>query len=81
MRISNITHEAYSEDDTKDLFNSFQAGLYCKFGCQLIDWYWLEEEKTLVHVVVKDDIFRKAHNLWCLKRLRTMTQEEFDRWE
>ena len=81
MRISNITHEAYDEEMTKDLFNTFQAALYCKFGCQLVDWYWLEKEKTLVHVVAKDDVFRKVHNLWCLRRLKDMTQEEFDRWE
>lgn len=81
MRISNITHKKYNEEDTKDLFNSFQAGLYCKFGCKLVDWYWLEEETTLVHVVAKDEVFRKVHNLWCLKKLKNMTLEEFERWE
>lgn len=81
MRISNITHKKYNEENTKDLFNSFQAGLYCKFGCQLVDWYWLEDTTTLVHVVAKDETFHKAHSAWCLKRLKNMTQEEFERWE
>lgn len=81
MRTSNITNEWYEDTDIKDIFNTYQAGLYVKFGCKLVDCYWLDEDKTLVHTFLKDDVFRKTHNLWCLRRLKDMTMEEFNNSE
>ena len=79
MRISNITNEWYEDNDVKDVFNTYQAGLYIKFGCTLVDCYWLDDVKTLVHTFLRDDTFRRSHDLWCKKLLKDMTIEEFER--
>ena len=81
MVFSNITNEYYHDIDVKDIFNTFQAGIYVKFGCKIVNCYWIDETKTLVHTFFKHDTFRKAHNLWCLKKLANMTKEEFEEYK
>lgn len=81
MRISNITKEWYEDTDIKDIFNTYQSGLYVKFGCTLVDCYWLDETKTLVHTFLRDDVFCRAHDFWCKRLLKDMTIEEFENSE